>query len=107
MKERLPRPEKSQLLTPAEPSKLDLLPGGFVAQRPPGFNHLLNLPLEARRQFGRVVEFMEVASDRLRQILSPQVQQSLVNVGEPPGRIEQVNEVGRIRQGRPSCHRTT
>jgi len=33
MKERLPRPDTSLLPTPAEPSRLDLLPGGFVAQR--------------------------------------------------------------------------
>ena len=72
--------------------------GRLVAQRLLRLDDLQNLALQARGQLRRIVELEEVLPERLGRVLLPECEEPTVDEREPPVEVEDVVEVGGVRE---------
>ena len=80
--------------------------GSLVPHRRPTVDDLADLPLQAGRQVVGIIQVEEILADGLFEGLLPEIEDRPIDVGEPAGEVERVDEIGGVRQGRvedPAC----
>ncbi len=73
--------------------------GRGIAHGLAGIDHLLNLALQARGEFGRVFEVEEVFAQRLVERFLPEREQRAVDISEAAFQVEGIREIGRVGKG--------